>query len=75
MIKSHKCDLLNCGYSLTAPVVTHMLTKWPVLGGSSSQWPSCCICNFTAVTESMYKNPFPISHYISSHSYKEGNVA
>lgn len=53
----------------------YMLTKWPVLEGNSSQRPSCCICNFTAVSESMYKNPFPVSPYVSPHSWKEGNAA
>lgn len=71
MIKSHKCDLQNGDYSLTPSKVAHMLTKWSGSGGTNPQWPSCCICNLTAVSESIYKNPFLVSPCISYPSQKE----
>lgn len=67
MIKSHKCDLLNCGYLLNGSSGHSMLTTWPVLRGTNPQRPSRCIYNFSAVSESVYTNPFPES----SHSDNE----
>ena len=64
VIKSHKCDISNCGYSLTPPVATHMPAKWPAVVGTSPQWPSCCICNLIAISELTYKNLFSVSPYV-----------
>lgn len=62
---------LRLGLFISPSLVAHMLAKWSGSGETSSQWPSCCICNLTAVSESVYKNPFPVPPCISYPSWKE----